>query len=335
MPRTLRLAYPGAWHHVMNRGLGRRVLFTVEEDRDAFLGLLTELRLRWGIEVHAAALMTNHYHLLLRDPDGLLSRGMRHLNGVYTQSYNRRHGRDGPLMRGRFRARLVQSERYLAELVRYIHANPVDARLVDRARDYPWSSHRHYLDDQPPEWLETREVFARFGGDTPEGRAELDRYVHERQPESVRAKVGAQEWSQVLGDPAFEAATRHRVRQQLAEQGEDLAAVRGPMALRATELLTEVAEVLGVPAKALATGRRGQPNEPRRFALLLCADHLSVTAREVAGVFGLCPSSVPALAMQIRRKLAEDVHAQERFEDLKAQIQARRTKRSDQEIYNS
>ncbi len=92
---------------------------------------------------------------------------MRYLNGVYTQSYNRRHGRDGPLMRGRFRTRLVQSERYLAELVRYIHANPVDAGLVDRARDYHWSSHRHYLDGQPPEWLETREVLARFGGSSP------------------------------------------------------------------------------------------------------------------------------------------------------------------------
>jgi hypothetical protein len=268
--------------------------------------------------------MTNHYHLLLRDPDGLLSRGMRHLNGVYTQSYNRRHGRDGPLMRGRFRARLVQSERYLAELVRYIHAHPVDAGLVDRARDYRWSSHRHYLDGQPPEWLETREVLARFGGDTPEGRAELDRYVHERQPESVRAKVGAQKWSQILGDQAFEAATRHRVRQQLAEQGEDLAAVRGPMALRATELLAEVAEVLGLPTKTVATGRRGHSNEPRRFALLLCVDHLSVTAREVAGVFGLRPSSVPALAMQIRRKLAEDADAKTRYEAIKAKLQWRR-----------
>ncbi len=75
MPRTLRLAYPGAWHHVMNRGLGRRVLFTVEEDRDAFLGLLTEIGLRWGIEVHAAALMTNHYHLLLWTPMDCLAAG--------------------------------------------------------------------------------------------------------------------------------------------------------------------------------------------------------------------------------------------------------------------
>ncbi len=155
MPRTLRLAFPGAWHHVMNRGLGRRVLFTVDEDRDDFLGLLAEVRLRWGIEVHAATLMTNHYHLLLRDPDGRLSRGMRHLNGVYTQSYNRRHGRDGPLMRGRFKARLVQSEGYLAELVRYIHGNPVEAGLAERAGDYLWSSHRHYLGGQLPGWLET------------------------------------------------------------------------------------------------------------------------------------------------------------------------------------
>jgi hypothetical protein len=120
----------------------------------------------------------NHFHLLVEGAERLLSRAMRHLHGVYTLRFNSRHGRDGVLTRGRFKSRLVDSETYLAEFVRYIHANPVQAGLAPRARAWPWSSHRHYLAADPvsrPGWLETAEVLARFGGDTKAGRAALAR----------------------------------------------------------------------------------------------------------------------------------------------------------------
>ena len=141
MSRPLRISKPGLWHHVMNRGLGRRHVFT-DLDYEVFLALLAECRDRWGIETHAFCLMSNHFHLLLKDPQGHLSRAMRHLTGVYTQRIHRRDGGDGPIFRGRFRSRLVQDGAYVLEAARYIHMNPVAAGLVRRAGDYRWSSHR-------------------------------------------------------------------------------------------------------------------------------------------------------------------------------------------------
>jgi len=156
----------------MNRGAGAQDVFVVADDYETFFELAGEASVRWGLRIHAAALMSNHFHLLIEDVDGVLSRGMRHILGAYTQRFNRRHKSDGVLFRGRFRSRLVQTEEHLAELVRYIHLNPVRARLVDTAAAYPWSSHRHYLGPAAhvPDWLCTDETFSRFGGDNAEGR---------------------------------------------------------------------------------------------------------------------------------------------------------------------
>ena len=93
------------------------------------------------VETHAYCLMDNHYHLLLRTPQGNLSRAMRHLNGVYTQRYNRIQKTDGPLYRGRYKAILIDVDAYLLNVSRYIHRNPIEACIVRRAERYPWSSY--------------------------------------------------------------------------------------------------------------------------------------------------------------------------------------------------
>jgi putative transposase len=134
----------------MNRGMERRAIFIDDEDAEAFLSLVGDGGERWGVWCHAACLMSTHYHLLLHDEGGLLSRAMRHIDGVFTQFFNRRRGRDGSLMRGRYRSRVVEEEGYLLEVVRYIHANPVKAGIVKRASDYEWSSHGWYLESKAP-----------------------------------------------------------------------------------------------------------------------------------------------------------------------------------------
>src|SRR3990167_9991938 len=108
MARPLRIEYPNAWYHVMNRGLGRRNIFLDDSDRHTFFGLLSDLSEIFSIEIHGYSLMDNHYHLLVRTPKPNLGRAMRHLNGVYTQKYNRNHHIDGPLFRGRYKARIVE-----------------------------------------------------------------------------------------------------------------------------------------------------------------------------------------------------------------------------------
>ena len=121
MARPLRIGYPGAWYHVMNRGAGRRYIFKNNTHRHYFLSLLEDTQDRFHAEWHAYCLMGNHYHLLLRTPDANLQRIMRHLNGLYTQFFNRSERKDGPLFRGRYKAFLVDTQSYWLPLSRYIH----------------------------------------------------------------------------------------------------------------------------------------------------------------------------------------------------------------------
>ncbi len=136
MSRPLRIEYPGAWYHVMNRGRRRQKIFMSRGDYESFIKVLQETSDGWGLEVSAYCLMSNHYHLLVHSPDGNLSRCMRHINGVYTQRFNRGHKKDGPLFRGRYKAVLVDSDSHLLEVLRYIHRNPLRARLVKRLDDF-------------------------------------------------------------------------------------------------------------------------------------------------------------------------------------------------------
>ncbi len=112
MARPLRINYPGAWYHVMNRGGGYRTIFNDDHQRCVFLELLADLNRMFRLEFHAYCLMDNHYHLLAHTPEGNLQRGMRHLNGVYTQRYNRIEKTDSPLFRGRYKAIVIEPDAY-------------------------------------------------------------------------------------------------------------------------------------------------------------------------------------------------------------------------------
>ena len=142
MSRPLRIAYPDAWYHVINRGRRSESIFSDKQDYDHFIDLLIETSELWNVHIAAYCLMNNHYHILLQTPEGNISRCMRHLNSVYTQKYNRRHGYDGPLFRGRYKSILVSDDNHLLQLVRYIHKNPVKAGIVKSIQKYPWSSYQ-------------------------------------------------------------------------------------------------------------------------------------------------------------------------------------------------
>jgi putative transposase len=129
MARPSRIEYPGAVYHIMSRGSGRQKVFLSRSDYRGFLRTVSEAHDLWGIEVFAYCLMPNHYHLCVRTPRGNLSRVMRHVDGLYTQRFNRSHKRDGSLFRGRYKAIVVDANECLMAVVRYIHLNPVDGQL--------------------------------------------------------------------------------------------------------------------------------------------------------------------------------------------------------------
>ncbi|MFV2032038.1 MAG: transposase, partial [Gammaproteobacteria bacterium] len=164
MARPLRLEFPGALYHITSRGDRREDIYEDDTDRDRFLEIFASVITRFNWTCYAYCLMDNHYHLLLKTPDGNLSKGMRQHNGDYTQAYNRRHGKSGHLFQGRYKAILVNEDAYLLELSRYIVLNPVKADKVKQAGDWPWSSYRSITGKIPsPEWLSGDYLLAQFG----------------------------------------------------------------------------------------------------------------------------------------------------------------------------
>jgi len=163
MARPLRIEYPGAIYHVTSRGNARLPIFEDDADRRLMLDVLAHTVERFNWLCHAYCLMDNHYHLMIETPDGNLAAGMRQLNGVYTQRFNRRHRRVGHVFQGRFKAILVERDNYLLELCRYVVLNPVRARMVKRAGDYRWSSYRATGgNEQPPGFLTRDWVLSQF-----------------------------------------------------------------------------------------------------------------------------------------------------------------------------
>lgn len=206
MARKPRNDSPGQWFHVMNRGIARRTLFETAADIQLFLDQLGEATDRGELEVHAFALMTTHYHLLVRSPLGKLGVAMQRVQTEYSRCFNRRRKRDGPLVRGRYASKEVDSYVYRCAVVRYIDRNPVSAGLVPRAVDYCHGSARHYAHRSSDEvdWLERswveREVCERL---------QLPAYdpgrydeVFGRLPDDLARLVEARLASRVTHDPA-------------------------------------------------------------------------------------------------------------------------------------
>ena len=156
MARPLRLELPGAVYHVTSRGDRREPIFRDEADRARFLTIFGRVCERFGWSCHAYCLMTNHYHVVVETADANLSRGMRQLNGVYTEQFNRAHQCVGHVYQGRYSAVLVQRERHLITVMRYVMLNPVRARMVAAAADWLWSSYRASIGEvAAPPWLRT------------------------------------------------------------------------------------------------------------------------------------------------------------------------------------
>lgn len=163
MARPLRLEFPGAVYHITSRGNARAAIYLKDEDYLVFLDILGKVCRQYRWVCYAYCLMSNHYHLVLETVEANLSGGMRQLNGVYAQVFNRQHRRVGHLFQGRHEAILVDHEAYLLEVIRYVLLNPVRARMTKTAGQYRWSSYRAMIGKTGvPEWLARDRVLGRF-----------------------------------------------------------------------------------------------------------------------------------------------------------------------------
>jgi putative transposase len=168
----LRIEYPGAFYHIVQRGNEKREIFTSDSERERFLSYLEALTIRYHVKIHTYCLMNNHYHLLIETPEANLIKAMHTLNTSYSTYFNKRKERSGHLFQGRYKSILVQADEYLHHLSRYIHLNPVRANLVKYPEDYIWSSYRFFISKgKIPAWLTTDFILCCFDKDAQKAKA--------------------------------------------------------------------------------------------------------------------------------------------------------------------
>ena len=304
MSRPLRIQYPDALYHVMNRGRRGDEVFTEAEDYAAFIDLLKEIVDYYNVKVSAYCLMSNHYHLLVKTPDSNISRAMRHLNGVYTQRYNRIHHCDGPLFRGRYKAILVEADSYLLELLRYIHRNPLESNLVDNLQKYNWSSHKGYLSKAKKwDWLHKRFALSLFSKDHAESIRLYKQFISQEVPDEINKILGRRKLPPVLGTKKFMDRVKDlffsdKIHEEIPE-----AKILAP---DPDKILEAVAKLYKVGMDDLLRSRRGYFNEPRNVAIYLTRRLRGDTLKVVGEVFGInknstVSSSIDRVKYEMRR----------------------------------
>ena len=300
MTRPLRIEYPGAWYHVMNRGSTRQAVFKTDAQRHYFLSLLADTHNRFQAEWHVYCLMDNHYHLLVRTVDGNLQRIMRHVNGLYTQYFNRSERRDGPLFRGRYKAVLVDAESHWLELSRYIHRNPLEARICRHLDEYPWSSYLAYVGKvSRPEWLTTGYVLDAIGKRNRQARYAA--FVDQDTDEALTTYYEKSKLAPILGDEAFRAKVMSQV-QAHPEVPESRAATHVGL----KEVMSAVADYYGVAPSTLQVSKRGRgvTNPARSMAMYLCQEVGGLRLSEIAAAFNLRGASGAGSTIRhVRRQL--------------------------------
>jgi REP-associated tyrosine transposase len=180
MARPLRVEYPGAFYHVMNRGNDGKRLFISKRDHEKFLENLGQAAERFDLRIHTYCLMSNHYHLLVETPQANLSRAFHWFHAAYATYFNVKRKRQGHVFQGRYKALLIDADAYLKQLSRYIHLNPLRANMVTQLDEHPWSSYPAFIGKaKSPEWLHTDWLFSQFAKTPKTARRKYKRFVEE------------------------------------------------------------------------------------------------------------------------------------------------------------
>jgi len=319
MSRPLRIQYPDAWYHVMNRGRRAEAVFGEKKDYVAFIKLLKETAEIWNLRISAYCLLKNHYHLLVQTPDANLSRCMRHINGVYTQRFNKAHNVDGQLFRGRYKSILIDADSYLLELVRYIHRNPIDAELVKQLGQYSWSSHQGYLSDAKKwDWLNKDFILSMFSNDRGLGIKRYKEFVTKKTPDEINAILGRKNLPSALGSDGF----IDRLKRTFSGKKRHWEVPESKL------LAPDVVKIKGVVCKSydieervLTITRRGFTNEPRNVAIYLMRHLRGDSLEDIGKEFKMAKySSVSSVIERMKTKITKNRKLKMHIERLKEEI---------------
>lgn len=302
MSRPLRIQYPGAWYHVMNRGASYRNIFLSDKQRVTFLSLLEEITINYDIEIHAYCLMGNHYHLLVHTPRGNLSEAMRHLNSKYTRFFNKNRKLDGPLFRGRYKSIIISGEDYLLAISRYIHLNPLQAKRVSDLKKYIWSSYLAYVDmTSPPNWLKTRTILRRFKKKRKHPLT-YEQFIQLNNDEKIRKFYDAPIIGPVLGDEDYcEKIFAQLKEKSMSSEISDTNRILRPPSINT--ILKTTARYFSVRKNTLLETKRRILNIPRAVAMVICREVGFYSLNEIAEAFNHVTYSTVSITIHRAKKV--------------------------------
>lgn len=310
MARPLRIAFPGAFYHVTARGNERKAVFKSIRDRQKFLEYLETATERYNALIHAYCLMDNHYHLLLETPSGNLPQIMQHINGAYTTYFNVKRARAGHLFQGRYKAILVEMDEYAKELSRYIHLNPVRAKLAETPDKYEWSSYNFYIGvERVPNWLHRDFILGYFGDKVSVAQLGYKEFVSLLVAQKYDSPLKDVTASVLLGSQDFIEFIKGKYVSD-KKPVRDVPAIR-QLAPRITcqEIFDRVESEFGK-----------DPVTARSIKLYLCRKHTGEKLRTIGAQFGIGDAAVAQSCKRFNLKLEKDRKLRERIERFRKRV---------------
>jgi len=310
MARPLRITYPGAFYHVTSRGNERKNIFKSRRDREKFLEYLESASKRYDAVIHVFCLMDTHYHLLLETPSANLSQIMRHINGAYTTYFNVKRGRSGHLFQGRYKAILVDIDEYAKELSRYIHLNPVRAKMVNTPEEYEWSSYQFYIGEKkPPEWLYRNFILGYFGKKVSIAQKEYHKFVTALINKKYDNPSDEVVSSTLLGSPDFIAFIKDKFL-SVKKPDKNLPALKELLDKASLkDIFDEVESVFG---KEAALGRN--------VKMFLCQRYTDEKLKDIGAYFGIGESGVSQACRRVKDKIRKDKKLERKISQIEKRI---------------
>ena len=282
MARALRIEYEGAVYHVTARGNERSKIFFSRKDYARFKEYLGEAKEKYGFLLNAYVLMTNHYHLIIETPEKNLSRIMHYLNGSYTTYTNIKRKRSGHLFQGRYKAIVVDKDSYLLELSRYLHLNPVRAKMVEKPEEYPYSSYKSFISGNPESIVNLGAVLGMFSKSEKQARKRYQAFVEDamgKEPENPIKKVYG---GVILGSQEFIKKVLSKLESDRVEKME----VSHRKALHAAAGVEQIIEAVlrhyRISLEEIAGNKR---SEARNACIYLLKRHTAASNGEIGEIF--------------------------------------------------
>jgi putative transposase len=302
MARSLRIQYEGAFYHVTSRGNERKKIFFTLRDYEKIKEYISEAWQKFDFTVHCYVLMSNHYHLLIEVRDRNLPKIMHHINSSYSIYLNTKRKRCGHVFQGRYKAIIVDKDQYLSELSRYIHLNPVRAKMVEKPEMYPFSSYRAYITGSEDVIVRTATILSLFADESQSAKSRYKDFVEDVVGEDLESPLLKSYGGGILGDEDFvnevlANVDEKHIRNEDISNRKSLAGT-----LQIESLLARLSEYFGAPIGELISRGDGR----RKICVYMLKRHSDASNKAISEVLGGATYSSVAKAYHRFLKELED-----------------------------